>query len=183
MAWWEVRHKYRYFLKRDAQVTVAEFFKIPLALTGLPRIYRKLDRWRRRHHKPHLNDLDTLTQEAVRLFLSHLDATSLPPMERAVLYGSRARGDHRHDSDVDIMLVFAGAMPKYDKQSEVCNALSDAQYQANTALQSKAEVTSFANWQDQFDAPDKQCNPDFYRNVLADGVDVTFLYDSSLGNS
>ena len=183
MAWWEVRHKYRYFLKRDAQATVAEFFKIPLALTGLPRIYRKLDRWRRRHHKPHLNDLDTLTQEAVRLFLSHLDAASLPPMERAILYGSRARGDHRHDSDVDIMLVFAGAEPDYDTQVQVCNAMASAQSQANAALQDRTEVTSFCNWQDEFDEPDKRFNPEFFHNVLADGVDVTFLYDSSLGNS
>ena len=171
------------FQSEFTQDAVAEFVKLLLALTGLPRAYRKLDRWRRRYYNPHLNDLDTLTQEAVRLFLSHLDVASLPPMSRALLYGSRARGDHRDDSDVDIVLVFAGAKPDYDKQSEVCNAMASAQYQANTALQSKAEVTSFAYWQDDFDEPDKRFNPEFFHNVLADGIDVTCLYDSSLGNS
>ena len=34
-------------------------------------------------------------------------------MSRAILYGSRARGGHRDDSDVDVMLVFAGAEPDY----------------------------------------------------------------------
>ena len=119
------------------QDTVAELVKFLLAHTGLPRGYRKIDRWRRRHHKPHLNDLDSLTQEAVRLFFSHLDTTSLPPMSRAILYGSRARGDHRDDSDVDIMLVFAGAEPDYDTQVQVCNAMAAAQSQANAALQDR----------------------------------------------
>ena len=54
------------------QDTVAELVKLLLAYTGLPRVYRKIDRWRRRHRKPRLNELDSLTQEAVRLFFSHL---------------------------------------------------------------------------------------------------------------
>ena len=37
----------------------------------------------------------------------------------------------------------------------------------------RVEITSFAYWQDEFDEPDKQFNPDFSRNVLADGIDVT----------
>ncbi len=37
----------------------------------------------------------------------------------------------------------------------------------------RVEITSFAYWQDEFDEPDKQFNPDFFRNVLADGIDVT----------
>ena len=104
-------------------------------------------------------------------------------MSRAILYGSRARGDHRDDSDVDIMLVFAGAGPDYDTQVQVCNAMADAQAQANAALPPGVEVTSFCNWADESDEPDIRFNPNFYRNVLADGVDVTFLYDSRLVNS
>ena len=182
-AWWDCRHGISLFQSEFTQGAAAEFVKLLLALTGLPRAYRKLDRWRRRHHKPRLDELAPLTQEAVRLFLSNLDIASLPPMSRAVLYGSRARSDHRDDSDVDIVLVFAGAKPDYDKQSEVCNAMAAAQHQANTALQSNVEVTSFVYWQDEFDEPDKRFNPDFFRNVLADGIDVTCLYYSSLGNS
>ena len=175
MVRWEVRSKHLDgdILMREAQQSVAEFFKILLAHTGLPRGYRKIDRWRRRHRKPKFDELDSLTQEAVQLFFSHLDTTSLPPMSRAILYGSRARGDHRDGSDADIVLVFAGARPDYDSVGEVCNAMAEAQYQANDALQFRTEVTSFAYWQDMFDEPDKQHNPDFFRNVLADGLEIS----------
>ena len=151
----------------------AELVKFLLAHTGLPRVYRKIDRWRRRHHKPHLNDLDTLTQEAVRLFFSHLDVASLPPMSRAILYGSRARGDYRDDSDVDIMLVFAGAGPDYDTQGQVCNAMAAAQAQANAALPLGVEVASLCCWQDdEYDEPKDEPKPGLIDNLLADGIDI-----------
>ena len=185
---WMARRDYRHdgtLLQGEfTQDTAAELVKFLLAHTGLHRVYRKIDRWRRRHHKPHLNDLDALTQEAVRLFFSHLDVASLPPMSRAMLYGSRARGDYRDGSDVDIMLVFAGAEPDYDTQVQVCNAMAAAQAQVNAALPPGVEVTSFCNWADEpDDETDVRFNPDFYRSVQADGIEVAFLYDSSLGNS
>ena len=173
MAWRDYRSGTALFRGEFTQDTVAELVKFLLAHTGLPRVYRKIDRWRRRHHKPHLNDLDTLTQEAVRLFFSHLDTTSLPSMSRAILYGSRARGDYRDDSDVDIMLVFAGAEPDYDTQVQVCNAMAGAQAQTNAALPPGVEVTSFCHWADESDEPDVRFNPDFYRNVLADGLEIS----------
>ena len=183
MAWRDYRNGTTLFQGEFTQDTVAELVKFLLAHTGLLRVYRKIDRWRRRHRKPQLDELDSLTQEAVRLYFSHLDVAPLPPMSREILYGSRARGDHRDDSNVDIMLVFAGAGPDYDTQGQVCNAMAAAQAQANAALPLGVEVTSFCNWADEIDEPDVRFNPDFYRNVLADGVEVAFLYDSRLGNS
>ena len=173
MAWWEVDSKYRdrEKLMKEARHSAAEFFKLLLALTGLPRVYRTLDRrWR---HKPRPDELDARTQEAVRVFRSRLDAASLPPISRVLLYGSRARGDHRHDSDVDIVLVFAGARPDYDKQEAVWRVVEDLRWNAYADLKKpRVEITSFAYWQDEFDEPDKRFNPDFFRNVLADGIDI-----------
>ena len=181
MAWRDYRRGTSMLQGKFKQDTVAEFVKFLLAHTGLPRVYRKIDRWRRRN-RPH--EPDALTQEAVRLYFSHLDVASLPPMSRAILYGSRARGDHRDDSDVDIMLVFAGAGPDYDTQVQVCSAMAAAQAQVNAALPPGVEVTSFCNWADEPDnEPDVRFNPDFYRSVQDDGIEVAFLYDSSLGNS
>jgi predicted nucleotidyltransferase len=47
--------------------------------------------------------LDPDTERAVRDFLARI-----PPdikLERAILFGSRARGEHRPDSDADVALV------------------------------------------------------------------------------
>ena len=173
MAWWEVDSQYRdrEMLMREARHSAAEFFKLLLALTGLPRVYRTLDR--RRRHKPRLDELDAHTQEAVRVFRARLDAASLPPISRVLLYGSRARGDHQHDSDVDIVLVFTGARPDYDKPAEVWKDVEVVQWNAYADLKEpRVEITSFAYWQDEFDEPDKRFNPDFFRNVLADGIQI-----------
>ena len=172
---WMARRDYRHdgtLLQGEfTQNTVAEFFKMLLALTGLPRVYRALDR--RRRHKPRLDDLDAHTQEAVRAFLSRLDTASLPPISRVILYGSRARGDHQHDSGIDIMLVVAGTMPDCNKQVAVYRDLEVLRWNAYADLKTpRGEITSFACWQDEFDEPDKQFNQDFYRNVLADGIDI-----------
>ena len=170
----ELRSKYRDsdILMREARQSIAECLKLLLALTGLPRVYRILDR--RRRNKPRPDELDARTQEAVRVFRSRLDAASLPPISRVLLYGSRARGDHRHDNDVDIVLVFAGARPDYDKQAAVWRDVEVVQWNAYADLKKpRVEITSFAYWQEEFDEPDKQYNPDFFRNVLADGIEVT----------
>ena len=174
MARWEVRSGYRdrEILMEEARHSAAECVKLLLALTGLPRAYQALDRRRRRDDKPRLDALDPRTQEAVRHFLSRLDEASLPPVSRVFLYGSRARGDHRDDSDVDIVLVFAGARPDYNKQTAVWEELDVVQWSACDDLQEPMEITPFAYWQDEFDEPDKRFNPDFFRNVLADGVEV-----------
>ena len=124
MAWRDYRSGTALFRGEFTQDTVAELVKFLLAHTGLPRVYRKLDRWRRRN-RPHV--LDTLALDAARLFFSHL------------------------------------------------NAMAVAQSQANAALQDRTEVTSFCNWQGEFDEPDRRRNPDFYRNVLADGIDIMQL--------
>ena len=175
MAWRTRRGRGAFCHGRFATESAAELGKLLLALTGLPRVYRWLDRRRRRHYKPRLSGLDAVTQEAVRLFISSLDTGSLPPISRIILYGSRARGDHRDDSDVDIMLVFAGPRPSDDTISEVCNAMADAQARANAALPPGVDVASLCTWADEPDEPDVRFNPEHYRNVLADGVDVTYL--------
>lgn len=172
---WMARREYRRGIawrrSEFGQAAAAELTRCLLALTGLPGVYRTLDH-RRRRNRPH--EPDALTQEAVRVFFSYLDFSSLPPLSRAILYGSRARGDHRDDSDVDIMLVFADAGPDDDTEAEVCNAMADAQAMANAALAPKTAVMSYCRWADDPGEPDVRFNPWFYRNVLADGIDVTF---------
>src|SRR5215469_2782823 len=51
-----------------------------------------------------MKQLDPQTERAVRAFLARV-----PPdlkVEKAIVFGSRARGDNRSDSDADLALVF-----------------------------------------------------------------------------
>jgi uncharacterized protein len=47
--------------------------------------------------------LDPDTESAVRDFLARIPADIR--LERAILFGSRARGEHRPDSDADVALI------------------------------------------------------------------------------
>jgi uncharacterized protein len=59
---------------------------------------------------PTMKFLDPDTEKAVRDFLARIPADIR--LERAILYGSRARGEHRSDSDADVALILheRGAM-------------------------------------------------------------------------
>ncbi len=56
--------------------------------------------------------VDVATAQAMAEFIDRLRHADLPPVQRVLLYGSRARGDHGDDSDIDIAVVFRGAPPK-----------------------------------------------------------------------
>jgi predicted nucleotidyltransferase len=47
--------------------------------------------------------LDPDTENAVRDFLARIPADMR--VDRAILFGSRARGEHRPDSDADVALI------------------------------------------------------------------------------
>ena len=50
-----------------------------------------------------------------------------PDFRGSYLYGSRARGDYREDSDVDVILLF-DKEPSYDEKSEIYGLLCDLDY-------------------------------------------------------
>lgn len=50
--------------------------------------------------------MDTDTLEAVRLFIERISVRY--SVDRAILYGSRARRTHTDDSDADVVVVLTG---------------------------------------------------------------------------
>ena len=52
------------------------------------------------------------------------------PLESVILFGSRARGDHRPDSDIDLMLIYAERISKedYRRASIAAHAAADRIY-------------------------------------------------------
>ena len=100
--------------------------------------------------------------------MRHLSPVGLPGISRILLYGSRARGDYQADSDVDIAVVFAGAAHVPYDRFKMQMQLSGIRTLA--IIDTGIEVSAICLWEDEFRYPEKQNNPAFYHNVVADGI-------------
>lgn len=112
------------------------------------------------------------TKQAVGLFMAGLRELDLPAVSKVLLYGSRARGDHDTDSDVDIAVVMSGSCPETDIKYDLTMLLAEVSSKAMLDTASLVDVSAIVIWEDQLYEPQKQRNPDFYQNLLVDGVEI-----------
>ena len=160
---------------------LSETVRSIMAVTGLAALYRRWYRWR--HPKRAYRDLDEETRHAVETFTAELRAADLPGLSRILLYGSRARGDHDRWSDIDIAVVLAGSDPRGEARRALNERLWDISWKIRTASGDRFDVACHAVWEDDLSQPEKRKNPVFYRNVLADGIEINtdFRPTSGLG--
>ena len=114
--------------------------------------------------------------------MDELRAADLPGLSRVLLYGSRARGDHDRWSDVDIAVVLAGSDPGGKARRALYERLWDISWKIRSDSDHRFDVACLAVREDDLIQPEKRKNPVFYRNVLADGIDVTYQYASRTGS-
>lgn len=157
----------RKLIFRDA---ITETVRWILAITGLAALYRRWYRWR--HPKPDCRDLDEQTKYAINLFMSELRAANIPGLSRVLLYGSRARGDHDRWSDVDLAVVLDGGDPGGDARSAMNDRLADHSWNIAVDTDYRFQVVASVIREEDLSHPEKRANPVFYRNVLADGVEI-----------
>src|SRR6266404_4888295 len=70
-------------------------------------------------YKPNLPTLDAgLIQEIVRRVVEAAHT------EKIVLFGSRARGDHRPDSDIDLLVIQRSNVPRHRRSVPIYQALA-----------------------------------------------------------
>ncbi len=70
---------------------------------------------------------------------------SVTDPDRIVLFGSRARGDHRPDSDVDILVVQASPEPPHKRAGRLYTAFATFPLEVDVLVRTPAEI---AAWQD-----------------------------------
>lgn len=112
-------------------------------------------------HTP--NRIDSDTEAAVRRFMA-LIAHSYE-MAGAIIYGSRARGTHRSDSDADVAVLLQG---KHERVLPTTLAMADVAY--DVLLETGINITPLPVWLDDWEQPDKHTNPALLRNIAREGV-------------
>lgn len=109
-----------------------------------------------------MNRPDPDTERAVRKFLARVPAGFRP--ERAILYGSRARGDYRPDSDADLALIMTEGADDWSTLSALSGLAFDILLETGILIQ--PVPISSRDWDD----PEHFPRPSFLRNVAHEGI-------------
>lgn len=107
--------------------------------------------------------LDADTERAARAFLKRLKGKY--PVIEGIVYGSRARGDHRPDSDADVAVILGGARgDRYDFAREF------AGIEFNVMLETGILVQAVPIWEEEMAHPELFTNPALIANIKREGL-------------
>jgi uncharacterized protein len=106
---------------------------------------------------------DADTVGAAREFVRR--ATARYSVRSAVLFGSRARGTHRSDSDVDVAIVLQG---QHGKLIETSLEMADIAFEL--LLETNVYIQPLPIWEDEWDHPETHSNPRLVENIRRDGL-------------
>lgn len=89
------------------------------------------------------------------------------PVAEAWLYGSRARGDHRADSDIDVAVILEG--PRGSASAISADMAGTA---ADVLLETELFVSPLAVWKEDWANPARHSNPWLLHNIKREGIAV-----------
>ena len=111
------------------------------------------------------HELDEATAKAVRQFRQRI-ASDFPAKE-VIVFGSRARGDHRPDSDADVAVLLERTHQRFlDTKLQ----MSDAAY--DILLDTGINISPLPVWMDEWEHPEAYINPALLANIAREGVRV-----------
>lgn len=110
-----------------------------------------------------VNPIDPGTEEAVRRFLDRIAGRY--DMVGAILYGSRARGMYRPDSDADLAVLLRG---EHRRLLPTTLAMADVAY--DVLLETGVNISPLPIWMDEWEHPETYSNPALLRNIAREGV-------------
>jgi antitoxin ChpS len=100
---------------------------------------------------------------AIAAFLERLRGTY--DVSQTIMFGSRARGDHRPDSDLDLAVVLNG-----ERGDFVDTKLDMAGLAFDVLMETGVLVQAFPLWQDDLAHPERFSNPALVRAIVREGI-------------
>ena len=105
----------------------------------------------------------TEERDAALAFLARLRGTY--DIAQAIMFGSRARGDHRPDSDLDLAIVLNGQRGDFiDTKLDMAGVAFDVLMETGVLVQ------AFPIWDGDLEHPERFTNPALIQNIVEDGV-------------
>lgn len=112
---------------------------------------------------PSIADIDTDTLLAARAFLRKASVEF--DVAGALLFGSRARGAHRPDSDADVAVLLHGPPGRFMATKL---ALADLAY--DVLLDTGIRIQPLPIWEEEWRHPQRYVNPRLLHNIEREGV-------------
>ncbi len=109
--------------------------------------------------------VDAQTENAIRIFLAAIAPRYA--IAGAILYGSRARGTHRPDSDADLAVLISG---EHDPRMPTALAMADVAY--DVLLEIGVNISPLPVWLEEWEHPDRFSNPQLLASIAREGVSV-----------
>ena len=107
--------------------------------------------------------IEPATERAARAFLERVARQY--DVASAILFGSRARGDYRSDSDADIAVVLKGEAGEFFDTQRVLSGIA-----YDVLLDTDIRIQALPIWQTEWDHPDGYSNPYLLRNIRREGI-------------
>jgi predicted nucleotidyltransferase len=110
-----------------------------------------------------LANIDSATRTAIRAFIEKISLQY--EMDRAILFGSRARMSHRSDSDVDVAVLLRGHSGKF-----VATKMAMADIAYDVLLETGLRIQPLPIWEEEWAHPESYSNPRLLQNIERDGI-------------
>lgn len=107
--------------------------------------------------------VDPDTAQAVRLFAQRMSAKY--NVIDIVLFGSRARGNYRQDSDADVAVLLRGG---HERLLPTKLAMADEAF--DILLETGIRIQPLPIWEDQWSNPEQFSNPHLLKNIAREGL-------------
>ena len=108
---------------------------------------------------------DPETTHAARTFLRHIAGRY--PVKETMLFGSRARGTHDAESDVDLAVILSGPA---GRRYQVAGEMAEVAF--TVMLETGILVQAVPLWEDEFEQPETFGDPGLIAAIKRDGVGV-----------
>jgi len=107
--------------------------------------------------------LDSATEQAARAFVEKISGQY--EVAGAIVFGSRARRNHRADSDADVAVLLRGQPQRF-----TVTALAMADIAYDVLLTTGIHVQPLPIWEEEWAHPEAYSNPRLLRNIAREGV-------------
>ena len=105
------------------------------------------------------------TLQATRAFVARV--VEAYPTQRAILFGSRARGTEHGESDADVAVILTGKLGHFIKTKM---AMDDIAY--DILLDTGIRIQPLPVWEDEWAHPELYSNPHLLRNIALEGINL-----------